>query len=113
MSGPIRIDIVSDVVCPWCIIGYSQLAKAARETGIAIEVHWHPFELDPAIPEQGQNLREHIAEKYGTSPEDSERSRIRLTELGASLGFEFSYADDMRMRRKWRFSAHSSPDAKT
>ncbi len=94
---PLRVDIVSDVVCPWCAIGYYQLARAAEDTGIALEVHWHPFELNPQMPPAGENLREHLAAKYGTTPEGSAKARTRLTELGAALGFAFDYADDMRM----------------
>lgn len=101
-SAPIRVDIVSDVVCPWCVIGYFQLAKASRETGIEIEVHWHPFELNPQMGEAGENLRDHLAAKYGTTLEGSIKARARLTELGASLGFSFNYADDMRMVNTFR-----------
>lgn len=100
----IRVDIVSDVVCPWCAIGYYQLAKAARETGIDIDVHWHPFELNPHMVPEGENLREHLAAKYGTTPEGSRKARARLTEMGAALGFTFDYADDMRMYNT--FKAH-------
>ncbi|WP_068114350.1 DsbA family oxidoreductase [Tropicimonas marinistellae] len=99
---PIRVDIVSDVVCPWCVIGYHQLAKAARETGIETEVHWHPFELNPQMAEEGENLREHLAAKYGTTPEGSRQARIRLTEMGAALGFTLEYTDDMRMVNTFR-----------
>ena len=101
-SDSIRVDIVSDVVCPWCVIGYHQLAKAAQDTGIGIDVHWHPFELNPQMGEDGENLREHLAAKYGTTPEGSRKARARLTELGAALGFEFNYADDMRMVNTFR-----------
>ena len=107
-SNPVLVDIVSDVVCPWCFIGYHQLAKAAEDTGIAIEVHWHPFELNPHMAEEGENLREHLAAKYGTTPEGSREARARLTALGASLGFSFAYTDDMRM---WNtFRAHQLID---
>lgn len=98
----VRVDIVSDVVCPWCVIGYHQLAKAAQETGIGIDVHWHPFELNPQMGEDGENLREHLAAKYGTTPEGSRKARARLTAMGAALGFEFNYADDMRMVNTFR-----------
>ena len=102
MNTPIRVDIVSDVVCPWCAIGYCQLAKASKETAIDIDVHWHPFELNPQMDEAGENLREHLAAKYGTTPEGSAQARVRLTGLGASLGFTFNYADDMRMVNTFR-----------
>ncbi|UTW09053.1 DsbA family oxidoreductase [Pseudomonas benzenivorans] len=100
----LRIDIVSDVVCPWCIIGYRQLAKALQATGTPHEIHWHPFELNPDMPPEGQNLRDHVAEKYGTTREQSEDNRVRLTAIGAELGFAFRFADDMRMHNT--FNVH-------
>ena len=100
--APIRVDIVSDVVCPWCVIGYRQLAKAAEDNGTPLEVYWHPFELNPQMAEDGENLREHLAAKYGTTPEGSREARARLTQLGADLGFTFDYADDMRMYNTFR-----------
>lgn len=103
-SSPLRIDIVSDVVCPWCIIGYRQLATALDAADIAHEIHWHPFELNPAMPDGGQNLREHIAEKYGATPAQSEQNRASMTRAGAEVGFEFRFADDMRMHNT--FKAH-------
>ena len=103
-SPAIRVDIVSDVVCPWCVIGYHQLAAAARETDIALDIHWHPFELNPDMAPEGENLREHLAAKYGTTPEGSRTARARLTALGEELGFRFNYADDMRMVNT--FGAH-------
>lgn len=104
MTEPLRIDIVSDVMCPWCIIGYRQLAQALEMTGTAHEVHWHPFELNPQMPPEGQNTREHIIEKYGSTPEQSEQSRQQMKALGDSLGFEFAWADDSRMHNT--FNTH-------
>jgi len=107
-TSAIRVDIISDVVCPWCVIGYRQLAAASREEGILLDVHWHPFELNPQMPEEGQNLREHLAAKYGTTLEGSKQARARLTEMGAALDFIFDYVDDMRM---WNtFRAHQLID---
>ncbi len=100
----LRIDIVSDVVCPWCIIGYRQLATALAATGTAHEIHWQPFELNPDMPAEGQNLRDHVAEKYGTTPEQSEESRARMTAIGEELGFAFRFAQDMRMHNT--FNVH-------
>ncbi|MDF1732023.1 MULTISPECIES: DsbA family oxidoreductase [unclassified Minwuia] len=104
MTQPLRIDIVSDVMCPWCIIGYRQLAEALDATGTAHDIHWHPFELNPDMPPEGQNVREHIAEKYGSTPEQSDKSRKQMTAIGADLGFDFRYTDDMRMHNT--FNAH-------
>ncbi|MEM7041761.1 MAG: DsbA family oxidoreductase [Pseudomonadota bacterium] len=99
---PIRIDIVSDVVCPWCIIGYKQLERAQAETGRPAVVYWHPFELNPDMPAQGENLIEHVAAKYGMTTEASRKARARLKALGDDLGFSFDYADDMRMVNSFR-----------
>jgi predicted DsbA family dithiol-disulfide isomerase len=93
----LRIDIVSDVVCPWCIIGYRQLTKALEATGTAHEIHWHPFELNPGMLAEGQALLDHMAEKYGTTKAQSEDSRSSMTEIGSDLGFEFCFTNDMRM----------------
>lgn len=103
-AEPLRIDIVSDVMCPWCLIGYRQLAQALHASGTAHEIHWHPFELNPDMPAHGQNLGEHLAEKYGSTPAESEANRQRLSEVGASLGFELRFTPDMRMHNT--FNAH-------
>ena len=65
MADKIKIDIVSDVVCPWCTVGYKRLEKAISELGIQdkVEIEWQPFELNPTMPAQGQNLNEHMMEK--------------------------------------------------
>ena len=103
---PLRIDLVSDVVCPWCIIGYRQFqqALAQRAEHIELDLRWHPFELNPQMPPEGQDLREHMKEKYGASPEQSRGARQRLLEAGESLGFQFNYSEDMRMVNT--FKAH-------
>ncbi|UUM32125.1 DsbA family oxidoreductase [Vibrio japonicus] len=95
----IQIDIVSDVVCPWCIIGYKRLemALAALSDKLEAEIHWHPFELNPAMGNKGQDLREHLHEKYGTTREDSILARQNLTQLGQDVGFQFNFYDEMRI----------------
>ena len=103
-EAKLRVDIVSDVVCPWCIIGYKQLAEALGRTGTEIDLHWHPFELNPHMPPEGQNIREHVAEKYGATAEQSAKSRAQMAALGESLGFTFSYNDDSRIVNT--FQAH-------
>lgn len=104
MTQPLRIDIVSDVMCPWCIIGYRQLALALKATGIAHEIHWHPFELNPQMPLEGQDAAEHVAEKYGSTRAQSEESRARMTALGETLGFSFRWAEGFRMHNT--FNTH-------
>jgi len=103
---PLTIDIVSDVVCPWCIIGYKRLERALDRLDhrFQVELRWHPFELNPQMPTGGQNLREHIMQKYGTTAEDSIAARKKLTALGAEVGFAFNFHDEMRMVNT--FKAH-------
>ncbi|TYC52204.1 DsbA family oxidoreductase [Rhodobacterales bacterium] len=104
LDNVLQIDIVSDVVCPWCIVGYKQLEKAIEQTGASVVIKWHPFELNPDMPPEGENLREHIMRKYGSSAQDSEAARERLTGLGADVGFPFRWSDEMRMANT--FKAH-------
>lgn len=99
MSDKIKLDIISDVVCPWCIIGYKRLGKAIFEMGMQdkVELEWQPFELNPDMPAEGEDLPAHITRKYGTTPDESARSLDNMTKLGAELGFKFDYFDGMKM----------------
>lgn len=103
-TQPLRIDIISDVMCPWCAIGYGQLAKSLEASGTPVDIHWHPFELNPNMPPEGQDMREHLAEKYGSTREQSDQTRARITELGAEVGFDFRWGDDAKMHNT--FNAH-------
>ena len=102
----LKIDIVSDVVCPWCIIGYKQLQKALEIVGDEVEPHitWHPFELNPQMVPEGEAISEHVARKYGASAEQSAANRQRLKETGERLGFAFQYGPGMRIYNT--FKAH-------
>lgn len=104
MPEPIRVDIISDVVCPWCIVGYRQLKQAAEATGIEIETYWHPFELNRDMPPEGENLREHIMRKYGSTAEQSAQARQQLASIGEPLGIEFQFGDDSKIVNT--FAAH-------
>lgn len=103
---PLRIDIVSDVVCPWCIIGYKQVeaALAMLEQPVVAEFWWHPFELNPNMASEGEDTAEHIARKYGSTPEQSRINRQRLSEIGEGVGFAFNYGEGMRIYNT--FKAH-------
>jgi predicted DsbA family dithiol-disulfide isomerase len=106
MKDKLNIDIVSDVVCPWCTIGFKRLKKAIIALGIEdqVVITWQPFELNVNMPAQGQNITEHISEKYGSTLEQQEASKKNMTEIGAELGFKFDYFDEMRMVNT--FDAH-------
>ena len=104
VAVPLRIDIVSDVVCPWCIIGYRQLQRALdqRPGRFDITLRWHPFELNPGMPAEGQELSAHIAQKYGAAAARGSATRERLSALGEELGFRFTFGDGMRIRNTFR-----------
>lgn len=104
MTDPIKIDIISDVVCPWCAIGYFQLEQAMAALELSAEIRWLPFELNPQMPPEGENLTEHVARKYGSTPEQSARSRQQLVALGEELGLEFHYDEHSRIYNT--FDAH-------
>ncbi len=104
MTTPLRIDIVSDVMCPWCIVGYRQLVQALDATGVEHDIHWHPFELNPDMSPDGQDVREHLAEKYGSTAEQTAQTHQQWIELGADLDFDFRFTDDSRMHNT--FDAH-------
>lgn len=106
MKEKLKIDIVSDVVCPWCTIGYKRLEKAISELGMQdqVEIEWQPFELNPQMPAIGQNVIEHITEKYGSTVAQQEESKQQMVEAGLELGFTFDYFDEMRMSNT--FEAH-------
>ena len=61
----LKIDIISDLVCPWCIIGYKRLEKALAtfEDSLNVEINWHPFEMHPNMPKGGDNLHDHFVTK--------------------------------------------------
>lgn len=104
----VDIDIVSDVMCPWCIVGFRQLEQALALTGVGARLRWHPFELNPGMPAGGQNLSEHIQAKYGTSPEQSEQARAQLVALGETLGIAFRFSPDSKIVNT--FAAHQLLD---
>jgi len=101
MTAPakLQIDIVSDVVCPWCAIGYAQLERAIGKLGDRVEVgvRWHPFQLAPYLPPEGQNVAEYTKERYGATPEQSSSSRTRITDAGRELGLEFNFSAESRI----------------
>lgn len=91
MATPLKIDIVSDVSCPWCIIGYKALDTALSNLAGQVEadITWQPFELNPNMPPEGQEIVEHITEKYGISVEQSEQNREMIKQRGLDVGYAF------------------------
>jgi predicted DsbA family dithiol-disulfide isomerase len=91
MSTPLKIDFISDVSCPWCIIGLRALDQALEHLGDEVQAHIHfqPFELNPKMVPEGQEIFEHIAEKYGSTREQYQANAENIRERGAELGFVF------------------------
>jgi len=94
------------VSCPWCIVGLRGLEIALERIGdeIDAEIVFHPFELNPNMPEGGQDIGEHIAEKYGSSPEQRKANGAMIRERAASVGFEMADRSDGRIYNT--FDAH-------
>ncbi|MET3762620.1 putative DsbA family dithiol-disulfide isomerase [Sphingomonas sp. UYEF23] len=101
-----KIDFVSDVSCPWCIIGLRALEDALARTSDVVdaEITFQPFELNPQMGKDGQNIGEHIAEKYGATPEQSAANRATIRERAADLGFTMAMGADSRIYNT--FDAH-------
>jgi predicted DsbA family dithiol-disulfide isomerase len=101
-----KIDFVSDVACPWCIIGLKGLEEALARTGdvVDVSIRFQPFELNPDMPPEGQNIVEHIGEKYGSTPAQSAANREMLRGRAASVGFTMAMSDDSRIYNT--FDAH-------
>lgn len=104
--APMKIDFVSDIVCPWCVIGLRALEQAvvAAADVVAPAITFHPFELNPQMPPEGQNIVEHVAEKYGASPEQSASNRAAIRARAAELGFAMTGTAESRIYNT--FDAH-------
>lgn len=106
MNPSLNIDFVSDVSCPWCAVGLSSLQQAIAQLGDAIEVrvHCRPFELNPQMPPGGQDVAEHLTQKYGSTPEQQAQIREVIRQRGAEVGFTFNMAGRGRIYNT--FDAH-------
>lgn len=103
---PLRIDFVSDIVCPWCAIGLAALEQALQRTAgeVHAEIHFQPFELNPQMPAEGEDITEHLQRKYGLSEAQLVENQERIRERGAELGFTFGMG---ARTRTWNtFDAH-------
>jgi len=101
-----KIDFVSDVSCPWCAIGLQSLETALARVGegVRAELHFQPFELNPQMPPEGQDIVEYLGQKYGVTPEQTRRNQETIRQRGAAVGFTFD--TDKRSRVYNTFDAH-------
>jgi len=100
------IDIISDVSCPWCIIGYRSLQSALAELNAeeSVVISWRPFELNPGMPPEGQDRAEHIQQKYGLTEEQGKANRQNLVDRGLAVGYQFNFPENGRVYNT--FDAH-------
>jgi len=106
MATTLKLDIVSDISCPWCIIGYRALQQALESLApdIRADISWQPFELNPNMATEGQDIVEHITEKYGISVKEVAQNRAMIQQRGLALGYEFSNHKEGRIYNT--FDAH-------
>ena len=92
MTTALKIDFVSDIACPWCAVGLFSLEKALErlQGEVQAELHFQPFELNPNMAPGGQDLGEHLSEKYGSTAEQQAQIRATINARGAEVGFAFA-----------------------
>ena len=92
MAVAMKIDVVSDVACPWCAVGLFALERALERLDgeVEAELRFVPFELNPQMGPEGQDLGEHLTQKYGSSTEQQAQIRQTITARGAEVGFAFA-----------------------
>ncbi|MBW4934044.1 DsbA family oxidoreductase [Marinobacter sp. F4206] len=102
----VHIDIVSDIACPWCAIGYARLEKAMAELKdeMAFSIEWHAFELNPDPEGDGEPILQALSRKYGRSPEEMQASQAHMMEIASGLGLNFSKLQERHTRNT--FDAH-------
>jgi len=86
-----KIDFVSDIACPWCAVGLGALEQALEElqNEVKADIHFQPFELNPHMPEGGEDLVEHLGKKYGSTAEQQSQMYQNIKARGAEVGFAF------------------------
>ncbi len=106
MTHHLKIDFVSDVSCPWCAIGLQSLETAvSRLQGeVEVQMQFQPFELNPQMVPEGEDITEHLSKKYGSTPEQAAAARENIRARGEALGFTFNM--DKRARIYNTFDAH-------
>jgi predicted DsbA family dithiol-disulfide isomerase len=101
----VKIDFVSDIACPWCAVALGALEQALSELGdqVKVELHFQPFELNPQMPMGGQDVIEHLVEKYGVGPKQVRENQAQIRKRAAEVGFPFHPEG-----RKWVYNTFDS-----
>lgn len=89
-AQPLQIDVISDVVCPWCFVGKRRLEQAIADSAVPVRLTWRPFQLDPTIPPEGKSRREYLENKFGTA-ERIKALHDNLAAMGAAEGIDFAF----------------------
>jgi predicted DsbA family dithiol-disulfide isomerase len=104
--SPLKIDFVSDIACPWCAVGLASLEQAIARLGdkVSVSLHFQPFELNPDMPPEGEDIVEHLMRKYRINAEQVAQNHEHIRERGAAVGFNFNLEG---RQRTWNtFDAH-------
>jgi len=92
--APIQVDIVSDIVCPWCWLGVKLFEKAAKQSKQEIKLSWRPYMLDPSVPTGGLPYRDYMKQKFGDAPSNRfKEMRQHLESMGPELGIDYKFDD--------------------
>lgn len=118
-ARPMQLAFVSDVVCPWCVLGLRALESALATLGdsLACTLQLEPYQLNPGLPPEGEDIGTHLRRKYGSTPEAIERNQARLKALGAEVGFRFELGQRSRIvntfdaHRLLHWAGHHDPAA--
>jgi predicted DsbA family dithiol-disulfide isomerase len=108
-SGPVSVDIVSDIVCPWCWLGKQYFDAAVKSSGRKIEVTWRPYMLDPTVPTEGAPYRAYMKKKFGDAPDNrftAMREHLEAAAPDTGITFRFS---ELTVRRKAKSSPWAAP----
>ncbi|ETI60692.1 DsbA family oxidoreductase [Marinomonas profundimaris] len=106
MKKSVDIQFVSDIMCPWCVVGLGNLNNALEtlKDSVEADITFQPFELNPEMPPEGQDFSEHITEKYGITKAQSDENRAMIQQRGNEIDFDFNFTPESRMRNS--FDAH-------
>lgn len=106
MTATLKIDFVSDISCPWCAIGLAALEQALTnlQGEVDVQIHLQPFELNPQMPAGGQDISEHLTQKYGSTAQQQAQIRDTIRQRGAEVGFAFNPSGRGRIYNT--FAAH-------
>lgn len=106
MTAPVQIDIWSDVMCPWCVIGYCKLEKGLALLGdeVSAEIRWRPFELNPQMPPEGEDSAGHVMRKYGRTAEQAAAGRKQIAGIAAEAGYSFDYTGEGEAPPAWMWN---------